>query len=378
MRNANLRLSATVVLVLMMGLGGVARAARLKDVASIRGIRSNQLVGYGLVVGLNGTGDDQQVYFTLRSVQLLLRRLGVQAAQEKVFDLRNLRMRNAAAVMVTASLPPFGKIGSKLDVTVSSLGNAATLQGGTLLLTPLRGVDLKVYALAQGPLMVGGYTVRGRSGSRVTKNHPTVARIPSGAIIEREVASRFVTKDQQVVVALQSPDATTVARLSLAINRKFKGAARSQDPATIAVTVPGSFSGREVEFVAALEAISVTPDAPAHVVINERTGTVIVGEAVHLSPVAISHGSLTLEVSERFRVSQPQAPFSSAGKTVVVPDSDVRATEGKSGLQLLKGGANLKDVVKALNALGASPRDLISIFQSLVDAGALPAKLVVQ
>ncbi|MFH1130332.1 MAG: flagellar basal body P-ring protein FlgI [Pseudomonadota bacterium] len=354
-----------------------AHAARLKDLASIRGVRSNQLVGYGLVVGLSGTGDDQQVYFTLRSVQLMLRRLGVQAAEEGVFDLRNLRMRNSAAVMVTATLPPFARAGSKIDVTVSSLGNAATLQGGTLLLTPLRGVDLKVYSLAQGALMVGGFTVKGQSGSSVTKNHPTVARIPDGAIIEREVKSQFIHQDK-IIVALNRPDFTTSARLAAAINRKIGATmAHSTDPATIAVRVPPEYKGNPVELLATIEMVQVEPDAPAQVVINERTGTVIVGQAVRLSPVAISHGTLTLEVAERFRVSQPRAPFGE-GTTAIVPESNIKVEEKSSGLRLLKGGASLANVVKALNALGASPRDLISIFQSLVEAGALPAKLVVQ
>lgn len=368
----------TVAVVLMSFVASDLEAARVKDLASIRGVRSNQLIGYGLVVGLQGSGDDQQVYFTLRSVQLMLRRLGVQAAKEKVFDLRNLSMRNSAAVMVTASLPPFARAGSSMDITVSSLGNAKSLQGGTLLMTPLRGVDLKVYALAQGPLMVGGYTLKGGSGESKTKNHPTVARIPGGAIIEREVDSSFVNKKQQIVVALQQPDFTTASRMSAAINKSIgEGMAQATDPGTIVVSVPAEYAKDTVALLARLEAINVTADGPARVIVNERTGTVIVGQRVRLNPVAISHGALTLEVSERFNVSQP-GPFSRKGRTRVTPESKVEAKEESSGLQLLKGGANLSDVVKALNALGASPRDLISIFQSLVAAGALPAKVVVQ
>ena len=266
-----------------------------------------------------------------------------------------------------------------MDITVSSLGNAKSLQGGTLLMTPLRGVDLKVYALAQGALMVGGYTLKGGSGGSKTKNHPTGARIPRGAIVEREVDSRFVDKKQQIVVALQQPDFTTASRMSLAINKSIgDGMAQATDPGTVVVSVPNKYMKNTVALLARLEAIDVVADGPARVIVNERTGTVIVGEKVRLHPVAISHGALTLEVSEKFKVSQP-GPFSKKGRTRVVPDSKLTAKEGgQQGLQLIKGGANLSDVVKALNALGASPRDLISIFQSLVAAGALPAKVVVQ
>jgi flagellar P-ring protein precursor FlgI len=366
-----------IAVALIAGMATVAEGARVKDLAQVRGVRSNQLIGYGLVVGLAGTGDDQQVYFTLRSVQLMLRRLGVQAAQEMVFDLRNLRLRNAAAVMVTADLPPFARAGSRLDVTVSSLGNATSLQGGTLIMTPLLGVDLKVYALSQGALSVGGFRVGGRTGSQAVKNHTTVARIPGGALVEREVASRFVVKDQ-MVVALSRPDFTTASRTAEAIVKAIgKGTARAVDPATIAVKVPKGYAGREVELVSKLEALEVEPDVAAQVIVNERTGTVIVGQTVKLSPVAITHGALTLEVNERYRVSQPRAPFGT-GRTAVVPETTTTATEGSGELKLLPASASLSDVVKALNALGAAPRDLIAILQALETAGALPAKVVVQ
>ena len=365
------------IILLVLGFSASAPAARLKDLASVRGIRSNQLIGYGLVVGLNGTGDDQQVYFTLRSVQHMLRRLGVQAAQEMVFDLRNLRLRNAAAVMVTAELPPFARTGNHLDVTVSSMGNATSLQGGTLLLTPLMGVDLKVYALSQGTLSVGGFSVSGRTGSRMNKNHTTVGRVPGGAIVEKEVPSRFVNKDQ-MVVALHRPDFTTATRLSEAINKTIgKSSARAIDPATVVVKFPKKYAGREVELVSRMELIDVQQDIAAQVIINERTGTVVVGQDVRLSQVAITHGSLTLEVNERFNVSQPKAPFGT-GTTKVVPESQVNATEGQGELKLMPGSASLADVVKALNALGASPRDLIAILQALESSGALPAKVVIQ
>ena len=371
------RSSILVLLLLLLAAPDGARAARLKDVANIRGVRSNQLIGYGLVVGLGGTGDDQQVYFTLRSVQLMLRRLGVQAAEDKVFDLKNLRLRNTAAVMVSATLPPFARTGNRLDVTVSSLGNAKSLQGGVLLMTPMRGVDLKIYALAQGALSLGGFKAEGGTGSSVSKNHALVARVPEGALVEREVPSRFVQNDQ-VVVALQQPDFTTATRLASAINKELGGQpASSVDPGTILVRMPPSYKGRAMELASRLELVQVQPDAPAQVVINERTGTVVVGQEVRLSPVAVAHGNLTVEISEKFKVSQPKAAFGT-GRTVVTPETKIKATEGSGSLQLIQGTASLSDVVRALNALNATPRDLVAIFQALAAAGALPAKLVVQ
>lgn len=354
-----------------------AQAARLKDVATIRGVRSNQLIGYGIVVGLNGTGDDQQVYFTLRSVQMMLRRLGVPAAQEKVFDLRNLKLKNTAAVIVTSSLPPFARSGTKIDVTVSSLGNASSLRGGTLLMTPLRGVDLKVYGLAQGALTVGGFEVSGRSGSSVKKGHMTVARVPRGAIIEREVPSRFLEKGNQLVVALRRPDFTTATRLASAINTAVgEGTAVPTDPATIIVQLKSELAKNPIAAIAKIEAVNVDPDTPATVIINERTGTVVVGRDVRISQVAITHGSLTLEIDEKFKVSQPGA--FGAGATTVVPDTQVRVREGSGQFTMIRKTAGLADVVKALNALGVSPQDMVAILQALEGSGALPAKLVVQ
>ncbi len=366
------------IIFLVLILASPAFAARIKDLANVRGVRSNQLLGYGLVVGLAGTGDDNQVYFALESIQLMLRRLGVQASKQKVFDLRNLRMKNVAAVMVTAELPPFVGKGTRLDVTVSSLGNAKSLQGGTLLMTELRGVNLKVYALAQGALSVGGYAVSGRSGTRKIKNHVTVGRVPSGAIVERQVPSAFV-KSNHMVVALSRPDFTTCTRVAAAINKELgEGTARARDPGTVEVKVPDAFKGKEMQLASKMELIQVQPDVPAQVVINERTGTVVVGKEVRLSPVAITHGNLTLEVSEKFKVSQPKGFLNRGGRTAVVPESKVKATEDKGSLRLVQGAASLADVVKALNTLGASPRDMISILQALKSAGALPVKVVIQ
>ena len=261
MRNRHHLAASLLAALLVAAAAAPADAARIKDVASIRGVRSNQLVGYGIVVGLDGTGDDQQVYFTLRSVQLMLQRLGVPAAQKSVFDLRNLRLRNTAAVMVTANLPPFARAGSRIDVTVSALGNAKSLQGGTLLMTPLRGVDLKVYALAQGQLTTGGFGASGRTGSRVQKGHRNVARVPRGAIVEREVPSQFV-HNKKIVIALRRPDFTTASRVVQVVNRAIgNGAARSSDPATVVVTVPDKDAADTVTLISKVETLVVTPDA---------------------------------------------------------------------------------------------------------------------
>ncbi len=354
-----------------------AQGARIKDLANVRGVRANQLIGYGLVVGLAGTGDDNQVYFALESIQLMLRRLGVQASKKQVFDLRNLRMKNVAAVMVTADLPPFVSKGTRLNITVSSMGNAKSLQGGTLLMTELRGVNLKVYALAQGSISVGGYAVKGRTGTRKIKNHVTAGSIPGGAIVEREVPSKFV-KNNHMVVALSRPDFTTSTRIAAAINGSLgDGTAKAKTPGSVEVKVPDAYKGKEMELAAKMELIQVQPDTVAKVIINERTGTVVVGQEVRLSPVAIAHGNLTLEVNEKFQVSQPRG-IMGQGTTRVVPRTTVTATEGKGNLKLVPGAASLADVVKALNALGASPRDMISILQSLHTAGALQVKVVVQ
>lgn len=371
-------ISIFILLSIFLGANSNGEAARIKDVASIRGVRANQLIGYGLVVGLRGTGDDQQVYFTLRSVQLMLRRLGVQAANEGKFDLRNLQLKNTAAVMVTAELPPFARAGSRIDVTVSAIGNAKSLEGGTLLMTPLRGVDLKIYGLSQGAISLGGgFSASGRTGSSKQKNHTTVGLIPRGAIIEREVKSKYIFNNS-LMVALRRPDFTTAKRLADAVNKDFKTPiAEAKDPASVVIKVPKEYEKNTVALASRLELVDLRPDAPAQVIINERTGTVVVSQAVKLSPVAISHGSLTIEVNEKFAVSQPKAAFGK-GKTKVIPQTEIKTSEGKTGVKLLQGGANPADVVKALNALGASPRDLVAIFQAIERAGALNAKLVVQ
>ena len=343
--------------------------ARVKDVARVLGIRDNSLYGYGLVVGLQGTGDKSTSSpFTPQTIANMLQRLGIAVPVER------LEGKNVAAVIVTAKLPPFAKPGSTLDVTVSSLGDASTLQGGTLLLTPLQGPDARVYALAQGPLSVGGSAAGGASGDTVQKNHPTVGRIPNGGVVEREIASALDTGS--VTLMLQRPDATTAVRLADAVNGAGEGAvARAIDPSTVIVSVPASYQPRLMEFIARIEILTLSVDVPARVVINERTGTIIMGSRLRISTVAIAHGNLTIQVKERPQVSQPGAFAPQGAQTVVVPRSTITVKEEKSRLLVVDEGVSIGDVVQGLNALGVTPRDLISIMQAIRAAGALMAEL---
>jgi flagellar P-ring protein FlgI len=343
--------------------------ARVKDVARVLGIRDNSLYGYGLVIGLNGTGDKSSASpFTPQAIASMLLRLGIAVPVDR------LDGKNVAAVIVTAKLPSFAKTGSTVDVTVSSLGDSSTLQGGTLLLTPLQGPDGRVYALAQGPLSVGGAAASGSSGDTVQKNHPTVGRVPNGAVVEREVPNAL--DPTSVTLMLQRPDATTAVRLAEAVNAAGEGGlARAIDPSTVTVTVPPAFQNRLMEFIARIETVTLNVDAPARVVINERTGTIIMGSQLRISTVAIAHGNLTIQVKEAPQVSQP-APFAPQGaQTVVVPRSTVTIKEEKSRLMLVDAGVSIGDIVQGLNALGVTPRDLISILQAIRAAGALMAEL---
>ncbi len=371
MRHSTLaRVLILTVVLLAWALGDQAGASRLKDVASVYGTRDNQLIGYGLVVGLNGSGDGNNTKFTVQTVVNMLERLGIHVPANDV------KVKNVAAVMVTAKFPAFARAGTKLDVTVSSLGDATSLQGGTLLLTPLRGVDSQVYAAAQGPLTIGGFAASGASGSGVQKNHPTAGRIPEGAIVERELPYRFSDQDN-LVINLYHADFTTATRTAAAINQELKQElATAVDAATVKVAVPEGARGDLVGLVAHLEQVEITPDAKAKVILDERTGTVVMGENVRISTVAVAHGNLSIQIKETQNVSQP-APFSNRGRTVVTPESDVQASEGVEHLILVEQGASLGDVVRALNAVGASPRDLISILQALKAAGALQADLEV-
>ncbi|WP_034851200.1 flagellar basal body P-ring protein FlgI [Inquilinus limosus] len=347
-----------------------ASAQRLKDLVDVEGVRANQLVGYGLVVGLNGTGDRlRNAPFTQQSLQGMLERLGTS-----VRDL-DLRTRNVAAVMVSASLPAFARQGGTIDVSVSSLGDATSLSGGTLIVTPLLGADGQVYAVAQGPLVVGGFTAAGQAAS-LTQGVPTTARIANGAIVEREVGFDFGSMDS-VKLALRTPDFTTAKRIEAAINRRIgAGAARMIDPATVQVVPPGSRRGDVAGLMAEIELLPIQPDTPARVVVDERSGTVVIGENVRISRVAVSQGGLTIQVTETPQVSQPP-PFARQGQTVVVPRTDIQAEEGGGGFAVLNGPVTLRELVAGLNALGVKPRDMISILQAIKAAGALHADLEV-
>ncbi len=346
-------------------------AVRIKDITEIKGVRQNQLVGYGLVVGLEGTGDSDDSLFTIQSLASLLEKMGVTVQTKDIEDVENV-----AAVMVTAELPPFASQGSRIDVLVSSIGDAENLQGGTLLFTPLRAADGQTYAVAQGPVSTGGFAVSGNSGDQVQKNFPTVARVVGGALVEKEIHSDFNQKDS-LTLALHEPDFTTAARVAEAINRAFYSQlARTENAGSIHVSVPENYLGDTVQFVTMIESLGVTPDAVSKVVVNERTGTVIMGENVRISTIAIAHGNLSIQIDESQNVSQP-LPFSPRGQTVVTPESEIVVQEGKNPLFLVESGISIGEVVKALNALGVTPRDLIAIFQALKAAGALQAELEV-
>jgi flagellar P-ring protein precursor FlgI len=344
-----------------------AQAIRLKDVASFKGVRSNQLLGNGLVVGLNGTGDGTNVGFNTQELANMLANMGINVDRSK------LKVKNIAAVAVTAMLPPFARVGSQIDVLVSSMGDAKSLQGGTLVLTPLKGVDGQVYGLAQGPVSVGGFVASGDAGGGITKNHPTAGRVANGATVEREIPFDFAGK-QDIVLALNTPDFTTANRAVGAINRHLKGNfATSQDSGTICIKLPPLFKEKMVPLLASLETLEIATDAVARVIIDERNGTVVMGENVRLSTVAIAHGNLMIQIKEKPRVSQP-LPFS-RGQTVVVPDTSVTVKEGADRLMVLPEGVNIGQVVQALNAIGVTPRDLIAILQAIKAAGALQADL---
>jgi len=365
-----IRILAVICLgILLVAVGSdAARAARIKDIANIRGVRQNQLFGYGLVVGLDGSGDGNKSLFTVQSLASMLEKMGV------TIDPDDLKVKNVAAVMITADLPPFARTGSRIDVLVNSIGDAKNLQGGTLLLTPLKGADGKVYAVAQGPVSTGGFSYGKGTGTGVQKNFPTVANIVGGALIEREIANNF-NERELLTLALHAPDFTTATRMAQAINAAFGDAlASAPDAGTIEVKVPDLYRGRSVELVALIENIGVTPDMVSKIIINERTGTVIMGENVRIATIAIAHGNLSIQVNRQDNVSQP-LPFSRGGQTVVTSDRDLVVQEGSNPLFLVESGVSIGEVVRALNALGVSPRDLIAIFQALKAAGALQAEL---
>jgi flagellar P-ring protein precursor FlgI len=356
-------LAAAALLVLA---AGPAQAIRLKEMATFEGVRVNQITGYGLVVGLNGTGDKDQTGFTRQSLSNLLKRMDITVAPTA------LKVKNVAAVMVTADLPAFVKPGTKIDVLVSSLGDSTSLQGGTLLVTALKALDGQVYAIAQGPLSVGGFALTGQAAT-VQKNHPTVGRIVQGGTVEREVPIRWQGKET-MTIKLSHPDFTTAARVAEAVNESLPGAAaRPLDAATVELSVPANYRENLAVMVAELENVNVIPDYVGKVIINERTGSVVVGENVKLSTVAVAHGNLSVQIREGINVSQP-GEFSD-GETVAAPETDINVEEGADNLLLIERSTNIHDVVKALNAIGVTPRDLITIFQLIQAAGALHGEL---
>lgn len=362
---------AILLVFLLPPFAGFGAGTRVKDLVMVAGARDNQLVGYGLVAGLVGNGDRNPVY-TVQSIANMLQRFGITV------PAATLQAKNVAAVMVTADLPAFVKPGARLDVHVSSMGDATTLQGGVLLQTPLLGGDGKDYAVAQGPLSLGGFVVGtgGGGGASVQKNHPTVAQIIGGALVEREIPATVV-HDHFLELLLREPDFTSAARLATAINSKFTNSSLAVDATTVRVRVPEDWESLPVEFIARLEAMEVTPDTPARIVINERTGTIVANSRIKISNCAVSHGNLTITIASILDVSQPN-PLASQGRTVVTPRTETSASEGKAAIVPLPELPTVEKVAASLNSLGVTPRDIMAIFQSMKQAGALQAELLIR
>ncbi|HJT87349.1 MAG TPA: flagellar basal body P-ring protein FlgI, partial [Bryobacteraceae bacterium] len=340
---------------------------RLKDLVSLEGVRDNQLIGYGLVVGLNGTGDRRQSLFSAQSLTNLLQRMGL------TINPLLIQVKNTAAVMVTGTLPPYAQPGAHLDVTLAAMADAPSLQGGILLMTGLKGADGQVYAVAQGPAVLGGYAAAGAGGTVQVVNHPTVGRIPNGAIVERPAPT--VKIGSTVRLQLQQEDFTTASRIAEALNKRFGAVANADSAGVVSVSLPPQFQKTPTEFIAQLEAVTVDSDRKARIVVNERTGTIVMGKDVRIAPVAIMQGNLTVEVQTTFNVSQPNEL--SNGTTVVTPESNVAAKEERTRDVVLKQGATVEELVRGLSAIGSTARDIIAILQNLKTAGALDADLEV-
>jgi len=343
---------------------GAQGATRLKELISLEGVRDNQLMGYGLVVGLAGTGDRRQSVFSAQSLTNLLERMGLTVSPTAI------QVKNTAAVMVTATLPPYSQAGSRIDITVAALGDAPSLQGGVLLMTGLKGPDDQVYAVAQGPLVLGGF-VAGSGGNTQSVNHPTVGRIPNGAIVERGAPSVNLTAHLRL--QLQRTDFAMAARITEALNKRFGAIAHAENAALVAVSLPPEYEKKITEFVAEFERLTVETDSQAVIVVNERTGTIVMGKDVQVAPVAIMQGNLNVEIQTTESVSQPNAL--SSGSTQKVQQTNVAVKQEPSRSVMLKQGATVEELVRALTAIGSSPRDIISILQNLKDAGALDAEL---
>lgn len=361
----------TLMCSLLVVAASAAQAERVKDLASVAGVRSNQLVGYGLVVGLDGTGDQtSQAPFTIQSIKNMLAQFGITVPPNV-----NPQLKNVAAVTVTAQLPPFAKPGQLMDVTVSSIANAGSLRGGALLMTPLRGADGEVYAMAQGNLIVSGFGISGQDGSRISVNVPSTGRIPGGATVERSVASNFAT-EPTVTLNLHTPDFTTATRLTAGINELLgPGTAETLDAVSVQVAAPEDLSQR-IAFVSTLEQLEIRPgEAPARVIVNSRTGTVVIGSGVRVLPAAVTHGSLAVTITERTDVSQPNA--FAEGDTALVARSELTVEQPDARMFKFDAGVSLDTLVDAVNKVGAAPGDLVAILEALRQAGALRAELVV-
>jgi flagellar P-ring protein precursor FlgI len=358
---------ASLILSLATGFAqNPAHAARLKDLASFKGVRSNQLIGYGLIVGLNGTGDSSSSEFMQRSLGEALARMGISA------DSKRFKVKNVAAVMVTAELPPFARQGSKIDVLVSSVGDAKNLQGGTLLMTPLKAANQEIYAVAQGPISIGGFIVASNDTS-IQQNHPTVGRIANGASVEREVELNLENL-AKLDLSLHNPDFTTALRMSNKVNELLNGNyAKAIDSGSVEINVPSRYQDKIVQMIARMESLEVEPDTQAKVILNERTGTIVMGENVRISTVAVAHGNLTIQVTTEVQVSQPN--MFAQGETKVVPQTSILADTGEEGSLGVVEGLSIGELVKALNDLGVTPRDLIAILQAIKAAGALQADI---
>jgi flagellar P-ring protein precursor FlgI len=349
-----------------------ARAERIKDIATVAGVRANQLVGYGLIVGLDGTGDQtSQAPFTIQSIENMLAKFGITIPANA-----NPQLKNVAAVTVTAELPAFAKTGQTIDVTVASIGNASSLRGGELLMTPLRGVDGQVYAFAQGSLIVSGFGVSGKDGSRISINVPSSGRIPNGASVEREVPTKFAN-DAHLILNLNTPDFTTASRVAAGINKLLgAGTADAIDAVSIRVAAPAEADQR-ISYLATLEALEVEPgEAPARVIVNSRTGTVVISSHVRVMAAAVAHGSLSVTITERSDVSQPNS-FTPGAAATVTPHSTLDVSQGDARMFVFRSGVNLDEIVRAVNQVGAAPGDLVAILEALKQAGALRAELIV-
>jgi flagellar P-ring protein precursor FlgI len=368
LKHSVLRLALAALVLWLSSSASSFAASRIKDIGHFAGVRSNPLVGYGLVIGLNKTGDRRQTFFTQQTLLNMLERFGLTVNNPAI------RVENIAAVIVTADLGAFEKPGSRIDVTVSSIGDATSLQGGILLQTPLGATDGNVYAVAQGALVLGGFAA-GNAATGVTVNHPTVGRIPNGATVERVVLAGMPQTVETLELVLDRIDFTTVKRAAEALNVSFgRTIAIPIDGRSIRLVLPEEYRQRPIDFMSAVEAVAVDVDVKARIVVNERTGTVIIGSEVTIAPVSISHGNLSIAIETQFNVSQPE-PFSQGGQTVVLPDQRVTAQEQKSNFVTLSRGATVDDLIRALNSLGVTPRDTIAILEALKAAGALQAEL---